>query len=82
MNEHPIRWCVFDNDNGPICYCYDEEDAKNIVDGLNKIHNIDLEKEMDEIGFHRFAYEDMHDYLQDPYLVLNLIASFVQGFGG
>lgn len=78
--KHSIRWCVMDNDNGPVCYCYEEEDAKKIVDGLNRVHNIDLEAEMEENGFHRFAYEDMHDYVEDPLLVLTLIESFTLGF--
>lgn len=77
---HPIRYCVFYNDNGPIAYVYTEEQAKSIVQGLNLLHGLDPEVEIEENGYYRFAYEDMRQYPLNGHLPPTIIASLAAGF--
>lgn len=81
-NLHPIRYCVMDNDNGPIAYVYKEADAIKIIVGLNHVHAIDPVVELDEKGFCRFAYEDMRQYPADGHLPPMIMAQLALGFFG
>ena len=77
---NPIQYCVVDNDNGPVCYCYDEDDAKKLVDGLNRVNNIDDKTELEDKGYYRFAYEDMRQYPSDGHLPALIMAQLALGF--
>ena len=79
-NLNPIRYCVQDNDNGPVAYCYTEEAAIDIINGLNTKHNIDPSQECEELGFNRFAYEDMRQYTLDGNLPPLLLAQLALAF--
>jgi len=81
-NIHPIRYCVMDNDNGPLAYVYDEKIAIDIVKGMNHIHGIDHEVELEQKGFCRFAYEDMRQYPADGHLPPMIMAQLALGFFG
>ena len=53
-----IQYCVMDNNFGPVCYCYTEQQAKDICFGLAEAHGI---KEPNDDGIYRFVYEDLKD---------------------
>lgn len=79
-NKHPIRYCVQDNDDGPVAYCYNEKDATDIVKGLNYVNGIDPVVEVESNGYNRFAYEDMRQYHPaDPSLALLIVSQLMLG---
>jgi hypothetical protein len=68
MSVDPIRYCIMDNDNGPVAYCYHDQDAIMIITGLNLVFKIDPIAEVNANGYNRFAYEDISQYKADPAL--------------
>jgi len=79
-NIRPIRYCIQDNDNGPVCYCYTEKQAKQLVDGLYKVNNLDPTEDFEKNDYYRFAYEDMRQYPCDGHLPPLLMAQLALGF--
>lgn len=56
-----IRYCVVDNDNGTVCYCHTEQQAKDVVAALELLHKVNVPL-IEESDYFRFAYEDMREY--------------------
>lgn len=74
-----IRYCIVDNNSlEVICYCYHKSEAKRIIDGLNKSHDINPEKEFKTTGYRRFTCQDFMNFGYNT--KMELIQQFVRGF--
>lgn len=74
-----IQYCVVDLSSlKVICYCYYKSEALKIIEGLNKVYNIDPELEINTSGYHKFIIEDFSSFCNNT--KFKMIQQFIEGF--